>query len=177
MRFPPEEFVIPDFGIHVFPVADIGRKHPAHHPVLIPGDLSPIVFLTVCTAGRKRILAAHDVHAILVAAWVQAGRWSVGRYVILLDHLHLFCSPATKEVTPHTKWVQFWKALASRRWPRPAEQPVWQVDSWDTQLRWKDSYRAKWEYVAGNPVRHGLAQRADDWPFQGELHVLPWHDR
>jgi putative transposase len=97
--------------------------------------------------------------------------------MILPDHLHLFCSPATQEITPIKKWVQFWKALAARDWPYPHEQPIWQVDAWDTQLRREDNYSAKWHYVSHNPVRHGLTDQAESWPFQGELNILPWHDQ
>ena len=141
------------------------------------GNLSPILFLTVCTAGRRRILADVGIHRVLRSAWEKADRWSVGRYVLLPDHIHLFCSPATQAITPVKKWVQYWKAIASRAWPRPEEQPIWQVDAWDTQLRQGESYAEKWAYVRENPVRHGLVQRPDDWPYQGEMNVLEWHDR
>jgi hypothetical protein len=30
--------------------------------------------------------------------------------------------------------------------------------------------------VRRNPVRAGLVQSPDAWPFQGELHALRWHD-
>jgi hypothetical protein len=55
-------------------------------------------------------------------------------------------------------------------------QPIWQMDCWDTQLRAGQSYGAKWDYVRNNAVRHGLVARAEDWPYQGELNILPWHD-
>ena len=29
-------------------------------------------------------------------------------------------------------------------------------------------------YVRQNPVRHGLVNDPEDWPFQGELHLLDW---
>jgi hypothetical protein len=50
----------------------------------------------------------------------------------------------------------------------------WQTDHWDTRLRSGESYDAKWEYVRNNPVRAGLVKTADEWPYQGELNVLPW---
>ena len=37
-----------------------------------------------------------------------------------------------------------------------------------------ESYDDKWEYVRNNPVRHGYATKADDWPYQGELNELRW---
>ena len=55
--------------------------------------------------------------------------------------------------------------------------PVWQREFWDRQLRRAESYDEKWEYVKNNPLRHGFVSRAEDWPYQGELNVLEWHDR
>jgi hypothetical protein len=30
--------------------------------------------------------------------------------------------------------------------------------------------------VVNNPVRHGYVAHGEDWPYQGELNVLLWHD-
>ena len=48
---------------------------------------------------------------------------------------------------------------------------------WDRELRRAESYEEKWQYVKNNPVRHGYISRVEDWPYQGELNVLEWHDR
>ena len=53
---------------------------------------------------------------------------------------------------------------------------VWQRDYWDRQLRRGESYSEKWAYVRTNPVRAGLVVRPEDWPYQGEMCVLRWHD-
>jgi len=154
------------------PGADMRRRRPVHHPPL-PRDGRPIiVFLTVCTAGRRPMLARPAVHDALLHAWSAASAWRVGRYVVLPDHLHLFCAP--DRAVPLATWVRYWKTLVSQRWPWPAEHPIWQRDSWDTQLRSGESYEAKWEYVRHNPVRHRLIARADDWPYAGELDLLDW---
>jgi hypothetical protein len=50
----------------------------------------------------------------------------------------------------------------------------WQPDCWDTQLRSGEHYHEKWEYVRQNPMRAGLANVPEDWPWQGELNVLGW---
>jgi REP element-mobilizing transposase RayT len=54
--------------------------------------------------------------------------------------------------------------------------PIWQVDFWDTQLRKSENYGSKCEYVKNNPVRAGLVTNANEWPYQGEINVLQWHD-
>ncbi len=94
-----------------------------------------------------------------MAAWSAADHWVVGRYVVMPDHIHLFCAPARQEALELKRWVHFWKSYASRHWPAPSEHPIWQTDFWDSQLRSADSYEGKWEYVWNNPVRHGLVVR------------------
>jgi hypothetical protein len=53
-------------------------------------------------------------------------------------------------------------------------KPVWQRDVWAGQVRSGEMYDEKWEYVRRNPCRHGLVERPEEWPFEGELNVLEW---
>lgn len=76
---------------------------------------------------------------------------------------------------PLGNWVRFWKATISKA-HGATEGPFWQTDFWDTQMRGNESYATKWEYVRNNPVRAGLVSTADDWPYQGEMNLLRWHD-
>jgi REP element-mobilizing transposase RayT len=148
------------------------RKTPIHLPIMDFIDRSTIVFLTVCTDKRKSILANSEVHDLILNAWRHAGSWMVGRYVIMPDHIHLFCAPARTDSPELKRWIQYWKAISSIKWPRQHEQPVWQKSFWDTQLRRGYSYSSKWEYVRRNPVRAGLCALSEDWPFQGEMEIL-----
>ncbi|EDY19827.1 hypothetical protein CfE428DRAFT_2416 [Chthoniobacter flavus Ellin428] len=150
------------------------RKHPAHPGPIERGNTPIIIYLTVCTQGRKRILAATEIQNLLVDSWQMARGWLVGRYVVMPDHVHLFCAPAELSPPALKHWVRYWKNLASRRWPRPNEQPIWQLNFWDTQLRDVAHYDEKWEYTLQNPVRAGLVTSPEDWPFSGELNELRW---
>ena len=149
----------------------VGRKHPAHNPILDSGNRSDIVFITVNTSRRKPILAKPDAVEALFDAWRGADTWLVGRYVIMPDHIHFFCAPRDVSVSLK-RWMKYWKSPVSLSWPRPYEQPVWQLDFWDTQLRRGESYSEKWDYVWSNPVRKGLVAKPEDWPYAGEIHVL-----
>ncbi len=151
--------------------ADLGRKHPAHPPPLDAGNRPVILFVTVCTDKRKPILANVETVAVILKAWRVADHWLVGRYVILPDHIHLFCAPGRHDHLPVQKWAAFWKSKVSNHWPDPKQHPIWQVDCWDTQLRRGENYSTKWEYVRNNPVRHGLVACAEEWPYQGELNI------
>jgi REP element-mobilizing transposase RayT len=73
---------------------EIGRKHPVHLDVHDRRDRPIIVYLTVCTKRCKPILANAAAHELLRASWREARSWLVGRYVVMPDHIHLFCAPA-----------------------------------------------------------------------------------
>ena len=127
--------------------------------------------------------------SLIVSAWLAADKWIVGQYVIMPDHIHFFCSPATNPPYDFQKWIIYWKRLttqiAARADARPpvaaradARPPrLWQSGCWDTQIRTGSQYKEKWEYVRNNPVRKGLVVHADDWPYQGRMNVLEWHER
>ncbi len=149
------------------------RRAPAHPAPVERFNEPVIVWMTVCTEGRKPILACPEAHDLLREAWATADRWLVGRYLLMPDHVHLFCAPGVSPAVPLMRWVVFWKSYISNHWPRE-EETVWQRDFWDTQLRRHESYSGKWEYTRMNPVRAGLVKTSEEWPYQGELNQLQW---
>lgn len=151
------------------------RHRPVYYAPVAAHGRSIIIFHTVCTKRRRPCLATSGVHEHVRAAWSRATHWLVGRYVIMPDHIHLFCSPAYLPANRLDLWVRFWKAGVSRLLGAP-EGALWQTDFWDKQLREGDSYQQKWDYVRENPVRAGLVQQAADWPYQGEYNVLRWRE-
>ena len=152
------------------------RKKPAHFPTVEVGFRSIIIFLTVCTHRRRPLLANDTAARLIITSWQTANFWRVGRYVIMPDHIHLFCAPNSFPPQPLKRWVSFWRNRVTRAWPHRNQTPIWQRDYWDRQLRRHESYADKWNYVVNNPVRHGYVAHAEDWRFQGELNILSWHD-
>jgi putative transposase len=152
------------------------RRYPSHQVWRRNDNRSVIVFVTVCTKDRRHLLADREVHELLVKAWATADSWLIGRYVLMPDHLHLFASPKNLDSPDLRKWVGYWKSLVKKQWPGEKRETLWQRDMWDRQLRTGDSYSSKWNYVRENPVRQGLVETSEDWPFQGALNELVWHD-
>lgn len=150
------------------------RKHPIHFPVKEGYNRPKIIFLTVCSRGRREIFAREEVFQIIVDSWKSATYWVVGKFVIMPDHIHLFCANADYRHPDIKPWVVYWKSLISNRWPYKEEHPLWQEDFWDRQLRSSEHYLRKSEYMSYNPVWSGLVKDVNDWPYQGELNVLQW---
>lgn len=46
---------------------------------------------------------------------------------------------------------------------------IWQRGFFDHLLRNSESYAQKWIYVWENPVRAGLVNQPENWPFGGEI--------
>ena len=144
------------------------RSHPDHSPH--PRDAHDILFITVCTNHRRRILANDASHQTLLELWRDARYWLVGRYVLMPDHVHLFAMKAANSDVPLERWISWWKRGFSTNLNLGAE--TWQRDFWDTRMRSAEHYNAKWHYVMNNPVRMGLTTSSEDWLYQGEIHRL-----
>ena len=134
-------------------------------------DTRPLYFVTFCTYDRVPCLARDEVHAAFVLFARRAERESdiaVGRYVIMPDHVHLFVRGGLGFILG--RWIGLLKqVLAKASNLSDARKRVWQEGFFDHLLRNDESYAQKWEYVRQNPVRAGLAESAEDWPYQGEI--------
>jgi hypothetical protein len=102
------------------------RKTPVHFPTVESGFRSKIIFLTVCTNRRRPLLANKEAAERIINAWQTADFWRVGRYVIMPDHIHLFCAPGTLVLTRLKDWISFWRNHVTRAWSVREELPLWQ---------------------------------------------------
>jgi len=172
------------------------RKHPVHMTPVERHNEPVLVFVTLTVHPRGPFLANAPFRSAFLGACADADAWSVGQYVIMPDHVHLFCSPAKWPRVGIERWSGYLKERITKRLnaamegeaapsrppergsvqPRPpGERPWrWQSDCWDTQMRSGEHYHEKWEYVRRNPVRAGFVSQPEDWPWQGEINVLRW---
>ncbi|MBT3192712.1 MAG: hypothetical protein HN341_09180 [Verrucomicrobia bacterium] len=139
----------------------------------------PLYFVTMNTWDRSSVLACPDVHHAFCnygenGLALGAG---MGRYVIMPDHIHVFVRIAPNMTLK--RWSSGLKRVLgvvltdSGLSPRDASgyrlKSFWQPGFFDHLLRHNESYVEKWDYVRQNPVRAGLVEEPDDWPYQGEI--------
>lgn len=131
----------------------------------------PVYFVTFCTHKRQPWLANAAVHDSFIAFAQRAAHEfnvSVGRYVIMPEHVHLFVCGDPRFVLG--RWIgQLKQALARAAPERKRDNQPWQEGFFDHVLRSDESYDAKWDYVRSNPMRAGLVRTPDEWPFQGAI--------
>jgi REP element-mobilizing transposase RayT len=134
---------------------------------------SPIYLVTTCTKGRLPRLANDKFHEIALEVWRNCQErygWSVGRYVIMPDHVHFFAFDLW-ELRTLSEFVGKWKEWTAKYGLRQLglPMPLWQAEFFDHVLRSSESYDQKWLYVRDNPIRAGLVQSVGQWKYQGEL--------
>lgn len=152
------------------PFAEPGRKNPASGVHIYSGQTA-IVFLTVRTLKQSKWLAGEVVHELICETWRSSAAWHVGDYILMPDHLHLFCAPHDVDVEIED-WILFWK----RKFRRLHNNSHWRFQSrgWHHRLRSGERYSEKWRYMMENPVRRGLVEKVEDWPHRGRVFDVRW---
>jgi hypothetical protein len=70
------------------------RKYLPHLAPLEFHNQTILQYVTVCVNKRRPLLARPDIVDLLLGCWRKADHWIIGRWVVMPDHLHLFCAPA-----------------------------------------------------------------------------------
>jgi REP element-mobilizing transposase RayT len=84
------------------------------------------------------------------------------------DHVHLFVRGS--QIFRLGPWVGHLKqTLAKAAGLSRTKRQLWEEGFFDHVLRSDESYAQKWNYVLENPVRAGLVNSVEDWPYQGEI--------
>jgi len=138
----------------------------------------PAIFYVTTNVIRQQRLLVPGLSVAVADALRDAGErtgWTVGRYVVMPDHVHFFCEDRQRR-TPLSDFVGGFKQMVTRRaWAQGWSGRLWQAEFFDHVLRSEESHAQKWEYVRLNPVRRGLCATPDEWPYQGEIGYLAGH--
>ncbi len=138
-----------------------------------------IFFFTVVTEGRRPVFVSDDVVEVLRCAFrsVRKSRpFQIEAMVVMPDHLHCIWTLPPDDADFATRWrlIKTWFTkhcpLDLRFIPNPAraakgEQGLWQRRYWEHLLRDENDYARHVDYIHYNPVKHGLATSAIEWPY------------
>jgi putative transposase len=76
------------------------------------------------------------------------------------DHVHLLVSEPPIE--PLSKAIQSLKLSVSKQSP---QRPFWQERYYDFNVITRSAFNDKRKYIHRNPVRAGLVEDPEDWPY------------
>jgi len=93
-------------------------------------------------------------------------KWELIAWVILANHYHMLLkAPDTASSLPWLlKKLHSSSAIELNKLARCPGRKVW-WNYWDTCITNEKSYYARLNYIHWNPVRHGVADRPEDYPF------------
>lgn len=91
-----------------------------------------------------------------------------GVFVFMPDHLHVIASGRGPE-SDLLAMVAAFKQKATFQARKAGYSFAWQKDFYDHLIRASEDYGAQVRYLLRNPVRRGLCERWQDWPYKGVL--------
>ena len=143
----------------------IGRKKLPHDgaPFQASSSEGETYFITICCVPRAvNQLAREEIWRGIdetIAMRESKGELRCGLALAMPDHFHgLFGFPGEK----HMRQV----ITAIKSWMAGKHGILWQRDFFDHRLRGWESAAEKAQYIRMNPVRAGLVEKPEDWPYQ-----------
>jgi putative transposase len=101
----------------------------------------------------------------VLRSYMRAGKMNVHDFVIMPNHVHILMT-VPEEMTLE-KAMQLIKGSFSFRANKELgfRGEIWQRGYSDVQIVDDESFQKHREYIENNPVKAGLANRADEYPF------------
>lgn len=138
-------------------------------------------FFTLVAFKRRTILCDEPIRRALRTAIHEVRQslpFEVNAWVMLPDHLHTIWTLPENDANFGKRWGLI-KRSVSRSCPEYSmpfqelslsnvkrnEVGIWQRRFWEHQIQNEDDFAKHMDYIHFNPVKHGYAKRAVDWPY------------
>jgi putative transposase len=151
----------------LFLMEDIYKTYPNNPPHYFVPNAMYIV--TGSLLYKKRLLT-DDTRKSLVCNILferaQHWGWELEAWAILENHYHFIARSLENPLTLESLIRQLHSktAVELNKLDKSSGRQVWH-NYWDTCITHETSYYARLHYVHINPVKHGLAKNAEDFPF------------
>jgi putative transposase len=124
-------------------------------------------FATCCTARRRHVFtqaSAIEALALQIRQTCDEREFALLAYVFMPDHLHLVVE-GDSEVSDFRAFMTLWRKRTAVTFRRYHNHMLWQHGYFERVLRKDEDIVRVIDYIVGNPVRAGLVQRAETYPF------------
>lgn len=110
----------------------------------------------VCLCALERVRQTYDLY--------------VYGYVVMPEHVHLLVSEP--ELGTLAQAMQSLKQGVARNLALRAKDSFWMERYYDFNVWSEPKFTEKLKYIHRNPVRRGLVERPEDWPWSSFCHYL-----
>ena len=136
-------------------------------------------FVTTKTWQNRALFHVTQIAEIVIATMLdyrQRGEYLFHEFVLMPDHLHVLVTPAPNNSLE--KVMQFIKGGSSFRihQQRGQKMQIWHAGFHDWTIRDAADWDSKAQYIRLNPVKTGLVERPEEWPYSsanGKLALDP----
>ena len=133
------------------------------------------MFFTVCLADRGATLLVDEIERLRAAVTATKAErpFGVKAWVVLPDHMHCVWEMPEGDADYAMRWrlikSRFSMGLPPGRM-RPSlvarqERGIWLRRFWEHHVRCEEELAACVRYCLNNPVKHGLVERPEAWPW------------
>ena len=126
------------------------------------------IHVTLCTDNKKNIFESETNAKIVINELLKTGRelgFQILCYCLMPDHLHIVLSPGDSTLSL-SKFLNIFKGRTTAVFrEKEGLKKLWQRSAFDHVIRADEDLRAIVEYIRNNPVRKGIAEKADDYPY------------
>jgi len=125
--------------------------------------------VTAATAGKEHFFASDellDMLESLLKETIEEYKIGLRAWALFPNHYHLIIL-TYPESRPLKSFMNHFHSMSARKLNMLTQLPgrkVW-FQYWDTQLTYQASYYTRLNYVMNNPVKHGLVQSAEEYPW------------
>ena len=145
---------------------------PNYRRIFVPGG---DYFFTVNLLDRQQTLLIDRIDLLRSAfGYVQSHHpFETVAICILTEHLHCIWRLPPEDAAYSMRWrvlkSRFSKSLSrvadTRPGRRKGERGIWQRRFWEHAIRDGDDLDRHIDYIHWNPVKHGLVDNPEDWPY------------
>lgn len=128
-------------------------------------------FLTFCTLNRRALFVTHEEVEIVLAQVLRSAAendFELVAYCFMPDHLHLLIA-ARSEASDGLRFIRGAKQYSGYYFKQRFGTPLWQRYGYEHVLRDDEETLSVARYILENPVRAGLVERVEDYPFLGSM--------
>jgi putative transposase len=133
-------------------------------------------FVTTKTSQNHALFCVTEIAESVVQTlehYRRRGEYLLHEFVLMPDHLHVLITPSANNSLE--KAMQFIKGGSSYRLNQQRGQKIdlWLAGFHDWTIRDVADWNAKAQYIRLNPVKAGLVERPEEWPYSSASGKLP----
>ncbi|MBI4595730.1 MAG: transposase [Candidatus Tectomicrobia bacterium] len=136
-------------------------------------DPAYVYFVTLCARHQKEPFKNEDLSNEIITALLHLKETKIFLYCYCLmpDHLHVAISPRNQNLSGILRDFKSYTTKIS--WRFGIIGKLWQRNFYDHIARHDENLLTICQYILENPVRKGLVEEVEGWPYSALVDPLP----